>query len=113
MSIRKLAATGMGIAALALVPSAAGADPGNGANAMTLAFSCDGQPLTFLIDNRGIFGAAKVLETSNTFIATSFTLNGSLLASKPGPASREQIACTATTPNGNLVVTGYFVPPTS
>ena len=112
MLTRKLAATALGLATLALVPSTAGADPGTGANATTFPASCDGQPLTFLVENRGIFGTAKILETGETFIPTSFTLNGNLLAAKNGPTSPDQVTCTATT-GGALVVTGFFMPPAS
>jgi hypothetical protein len=111
MSTRKLTATGLGIAALALVPGAvsASADPGNGANATTFPVSCNGQPLTFVVENVGIFGTAKVLETGSTFIATSFTLNGTPLSAKTDPTSAGQVTCTAIT-DGALVITGFFVP---
>jgi hypothetical protein len=112
MPIRKFAAIALALATLALIPSVAGADTGNGANAMTVAFSCNGQPLTFLVQNRGIFGAAKVLETGQTFIATSFTRDGNVLAAKQGPTPPDQVTCT-TIPSGDLAVTGFFVPPTS
>jgi hypothetical protein len=108
MSIRKLGLAALGSAAIALAPGTAAADSTNGSKAITLGFSCDGQPLTFLIQGPGRFIAAKVLETGNTFIATSFTRNGTVSAEKQGPASQDQVTCT----NGYLVVTGFFVPPT-
>jgi hypothetical protein len=101
--------------ALALVPGVAGATPGNGSPAFTVPFTCDGQPLTFVVENLGIFGTAYVVETGQMFVPTSFTLNGRLLSAKEGTVPLPQVTCiTPQAPaGGTLVVTGYFVPPTN
>ena len=99
------------VAMLALVPAAANATPGSGAPATTISSSCDGQPLTFVVESVGIFGTAYVVETGQTFVPTSFTLDGRVLSAKVAPLPQEHVSCTTNTPRGELVVTGFFVPP--
>jgi hypothetical protein len=114
MTLRKDARIAFVVAAmLALVPAAAKATPGSGAPANAIPFSCDGQPLTLVVESLGIFGTAHVVETGQTFVPTSFTLDGRVLSAKAGPLPQTQVACTTLTPGGELVVTGFFVPPTS
>jgi hypothetical protein len=100
------------LAMLVLAPAAANATPGSGAPTATITFSCDGQPLTFVVESRGIFGTAYIDETGQTFVPTSFTLDGQVLSAKAAPLPQAQISCTTSTPGGELVVTGFFVPPT-
>ena len=111
MSTRNLSCAALSAAILVLAPSAAAADSANGAKAITLSVSCNGQPLTFLVQGPGIFATAKVLETGSTFVPTSFTLNETILQAKPAPVLPGQVTCTTTEPDGALVVTGFFVPP--
>jgi hypothetical protein len=109
---RHTAAALVTLGMLLLGPAAANATPGSGAPAATIPFSCDGQPLTFVIESVGIFGTAYVAETGQTFVPTSFTLDGRVLSAKAAPLPQAQVSCTTTTPGGQLVVTGFFVPPT-
>jgi hypothetical protein len=98
---------------LALGPSAAQGTPGNGAAALTHSFSCDGQPLTFVIEGgNGLWSTAYVVETGKTFVPTSFAFDGTLLGAKQGPLPQEQVTCTEAFQGGTLTLTGYFVPPT-
>jgi hypothetical protein len=114
MTLRKTSLIAFVAAALVtLAPAAAKATPGSGANANTIPFSCDGQSRTLVVESLGIFGAAYVVETGQTFVPTSFTFNGNVLSAKAGPLPQTQVTCTTTTPGGVLVVTGFLVPPSS
>jgi hypothetical protein len=92
----------------------ASATPGNGTTALTLSVSCDGQPLTFIVEgSRGVFATAYVVETGQLFVPTLFTFNGTVTASHPSPVPANEVTCTATIGGGTFSVTGYFVPPTA
>jgi hypothetical protein len=113
MKNRVLAAIIAIMAMLAAASSAAQATPGNGAATHFHSFVCDGQLLTFIIEGgTGNWSPAYVVETGKTFVPTSFTFNGTLLAAKRGPLPQTQVTCTETLPDGTLTLTGYFVPPT-
>jgi len=111
---RKVLAAAAAAGVLALAPGVAEATPGSGSPSFTLPFSCDGQALTFDVENLGIFGTAYVVETGQMFVPTSFTLNGTPLSAKQGTVPLAQVTCTTTQApaGGTLVVTGFFVPPT-
>ena len=98
------------IAAFGLSSGTAIAAYGNGA--VTFAATCDGQSLTFVDEASGIWGSVKVSGTQTTFIPTSLTLNGHLVASHPATAPFPEVTCITTShPEGTLTFTGFFVPP--
>ena len=98
------------LVAFGLSGDTAAADPGNGA--LTFTATCDGQPLTFVDQASGTWASVKVSETGATFIPTSLTLNGRLVASHPATAPFPEVTCTTTShPEGTLTFTGFFVPP--
>ena len=98
------------LAAFGLSCGTAAADYGNGALIFTA--TCDGQPLMFVDEASGTWASVKVSGTRTTFIPTSLTLNGRLVASHPATASFPEVTCTTTShPEGTLTFTGFFVPP--
>ena len=111
--LRRAAARCVGLALLAVFGLSSGtAEAAYGNGAITLTVTCDGQPLTFVDEASGIWGSVKVFGTQTTFIPTSLTLNGHLVASHPATAPFPEVTCTTTShPEGTLTFTGFFVPP--
>lgn len=60
----------------------------------------------------GTWASVKVSGTGGTFIPTSLTLNGRLVARHPATAPFPEVTCTTTShPEGTLTFTGFLVPP--
>ena len=98
------------LAALGLSSGTAAAADGKGA--LTFTATCDGRPLTFVDEASGIWASVKVSGTQTTFIPTSLTLNGHLVASHSATAPFPEVTCITTShPEGTLTFTGFFVPP--
>ena len=81
------------------------------AGAPTYTAICDGQPVTFADQASGTWASVKVYGTHTTFIPTSLTLNGNLVASHSATAPFPEVTCTTSHPEGTLTFTGFFVPP--
>lgn len=113
ITLRKAVAAAAALVAMMLAPSVAGATPGGGSASQTLPVVCDGHALTFVVEGSpGHFSTSYVVETGQTFVPTSFTINGTPGDTKGGTAPLPQVTCTSSNQFGTLVITGFFVPPT-
>jgi hypothetical protein len=101
----------VGIALAVAFGLACGTAAADSSGARTYTAICDGQPVTFEDQAFGTWASAKVYGTHTTFIPTSLTLNGHLVASHPATAPFPEVTCTTSHPEGTLTFTGFFVPP--
>lgn len=103
----------VGIALVAAFGLSSGTAAAESADTLTYTAICDGAPVTFADHAFGMFASVKVDGTQTTFIPTSLTLNGHLVASHPATAPFPEVTCTTSHPEGTLTFTGFFVPPHS
>jgi hypothetical protein len=73
MTRRLLIAAACLTAAVVLVPSAV-ADPINAKNATQITATCNGQPVTVVVNGNGTFSPAHVIGSTSVFIPTAFDL---------------------------------------
>ena len=101
----------VGIALIVAFAFPCGTAAADSAGAPTYTAICDGQPVTFVDQAFGTWASVKVDGTQTTFVPTSLTLNGHLVASHPATAPFPEVTCTTSHPEGTLEFTGFFVPP--